>query len=304
MVSNNETPRMSRRTRTGAIMLLGLLLFLILVWRLLPLFFPAKEHAEDKQLQQAWNTFRLRNRMDTARSGAGVVPEAPAGEVIPEIKARLFFFDPNTATEQQLVSLGLPARTVKTLIKYRNKGGRFYKKEDLQKLYTLRKEDYERVLPYVRIVAMGNTGQQGATYSGASREEPGLVDLNKADAVALMRLRGIGPGYSRRILNFRDALGGFIAVEQLKEVFGFPDSTYQLLKDKFNVKAGDVRLINVNKATEEELGRHPYIGKRLAAQIIRLREGLKEIREIEQLRQTPLINEEKYRKIAPYLSTH
>jgi len=94
---------------------------------------------------------------------------------------------------------------------------------------------------------------------------------------------------------------GFLQVAQLKEVYGFPDSTYQVLKNRFIVDSSKVKKLNVNMATEAELAQHPYIGKQMARNIIILRNGLQSFENIEQLRQVPLINEEKYRKIAPYL---
>src|SRR5690606_13212332 len=99
-----------------------------------------------------------------------------------------------------------------------------------------------------------------------------------------------------------NSIGGFFKVDQLQEVYGFPDSTYQQLKHHFTVNPPDVQKIALNRATETDLAKHPYIGKRLAANIIKLRNDLKTFTDIEQLRQTPLINEEKYRKIVPYLS--
>src|SRR5690606_34034363 len=68
-------------------------------------------------------------------------------------------FDPNTADEQQLLALGLPLKTVRTLLKYRSKGGRFYSPEDLSKLYTLSKEDYNRILPYARVATTQKPAQ-------------------------------------------------------------------------------------------------------------------------------------------------
>ncbi|MBS1783775.1 MAG: helix-hairpin-helix domain-containing protein, partial [Bacteroidetes bacterium] len=58
--------------------------------------------------------------------------------------------------------------------------------------------------------------------------------------------------------------------------------------------------IRLNTATLHELKSHPYIGEKMAQHIILYRDGLGHYTEIEQLRQVPLMNEEIYRKIAPY----
>ncbi|WP_118975445.1 ComEA family DNA-binding protein [Taibaiella koreensis] len=307
MAQTTNDFRLSRRSRAGALILLGLLLAATLVWRLLPALQPPRQDAREKALQQAWTQFRKEHIIEEQRA------DKPTGSYTRyddtddgQRSVNMQFFDPNTASEEVLTGLGLPLRTARTLIKYRSKGGRFRKKDDLQKLYTLRPEDYERIAPYVRIAGEREVAggvQDRPEWKTEPAEVPsGPLELNTADAGALIALRGIGPGYSRRILSFRESLGGFIQVVQLKEVYGFPDSTYQQLKDQLTVDPGLVKKINVNLATEEELARHPYIGKKLASGIIKLRSDLGSFAEIEQLRQVPLINEEKYRKIAPYLA--
>lgn len=308
----------SRKTRTGALVLMAILLVLIVVWRLLPSIFPPKEDLAGKELQLAWNTFKKENITEVPEDehqdrqySKQYHTQYKDNDTPPQVQTHLAPFDPNTASEEELIAVGFQPRTAKTIIKYRSKGGKFRKKEDLQKLYTLSKEDYERIAPYARF---GETSEYKSDFPESKstyvENKPDYVlasktvELNGADADALLSLRGIGPAFSKRIINFRNALGGFVMVEQLKEVYGFPDSTYQQLKGKLVVDAGKARKININQATEEELSKHPYIGRKLASNIIKYRNEVKSYSEIAQLKQVPLINDEKYRKIAPYLSTH
>jgi len=303
MAPENNTFRLSRRSRAGALLLLFLILALLVVWRLLPVLFPGKQGLNDRELQLSWERFRAEQVVQEEQAAGAYTPHAYRSKEAEPAAVRLMPFDPNTATEEELLQLGLPRHTVRTLIKYRSKGGRFRQKEELQKLYTLSRADYKRIAPYVRIADGGAPRFPG--QRGADTEKPlPVVELNSADAAGLMALKGIGPGYSRRILNYRDALGGFYSVEQLREVYGFPDSTYLQLREQLTVDPAAIRKINVNTAGPEELARHPYIGRKMADNIIRLRNDLKSFDEIAQLRQVPLINEEKYRKIAPYLSAH
>ena len=81
-----------------------------------------------------------------------------------------------------------------------------------------------------------------------------------------------------------------------------PDSTVAALREKVKIDAGVVRKISVNTATLAQLSAHPYIGEKIAKGILQLREGYGgKYTSIEQLRQAPLMTEEIYRKIAPYL---
>jgi competence protein ComEA len=318
MLQQTNEWQFSRKTRTGALVLMAILLVLIVVWRLLPSIFPPKEDPAGKELQLAWNNFKKENitavpeddPRDDHQYSKQYHPQYKDEDSTPQVQVHLAPFDPNTASEEELIAVGFQPRTAKTMIKYRSKGGTFRKKEDLQKLYTLSKEDYERIAPYARFDETQDKPDFSENKSAYSENKPAYVqaiktvELNGADAETLLSLRGIGPAFSKRILNFRNALGGFIVVEQLKEVYGFPDSTYQQLKEKLIVDAGKARKMNINQATEEELGKHPYIGRKLASNIIKFRNEIKSFNEIGQLKQVPLINDEKYRKIAPYLSTH
>jgi DNA uptake protein and related DNA-binding proteins len=65
-------------------------------------------------------------------------------------EAELFAFDPNTATEAELLRLGLPKRTVKSMINFREKGGKFRRAEDLAKIYSLSEADFERIAQHAR----------------------------------------------------------------------------------------------------------------------------------------------------------
>lgn len=289
---------MPKNIRLGIIILISILVVLFVLWRLIPALYQP-EDTEEIALQQRWDTFKQNNLITISRQDDKLTAGIPSNK-------ELFTFDPNTASEKDFIKLGLPVKTVKTILKYRSKGGRFYKKEDFNKIYNLKESDYNRLLPYITIAGSTNNktsiySDSYSTYSRNTIAEVKPVYINTATADDLIRLPGIGPAYAKRIISFRDALGGFLRIEQLVEVYGFPDSTYQLLKDRFIVDISKVKKLNVNMATEQELARHLYIGKQMARNIIILRDGLGSFKNIEQLRQVPLINEEKYRKIAPYL---
>ncbi len=86
------------------------------------------------------------------------------------------------------------------------------------------------------------------------------IDINAADSAAFESLPGIGEKLSSRIIKYRDRLGGFVAVTQLQEVYGLSDSTYQIIRQRLEMKAGfKPRLIPVNAADYMLFRRHPYI---------------------------------------------
>jgi DNA uptake protein ComE-like DNA-binding protein len=99
-----------------------------------------------------------------------------------------------------------------------------------------------------------------------------MVELNSADTTRLKMLRGIGSGYAKMIVAYREKLGGFYATSQLLEVYKFPDETYQKIKHQLSVDTTLIRKIKVNEATVKELKFHPYISYYQALSIVENRE--------------------------------
>ena len=193
--------------------------------------------------------------------------------------AELFEFDPNTASESDLGRLGLPKSAVKGMLSYRNKGGVFRKKEDVQKIYTLPQDVYERVAPYMALPPdPGEAVLRPAAYHGGVSAYPSPkkfpvapVDLNRSSLEDWMTLPGIGETRGRQIINFREKLGGFLSVEQVAETSGLPDSVFQRIKPLLNPDVSEPRKININTATWKDLNAHPYCSGKQAQHIINYR---------------------------------
>jgi len=226
------------------------------------------------------------------------------------IKTELFYFDPNTITGSDWKMLGLRDKTIKTIENYRNKGGRFYKPEDLQRIYGLRGDEYERLKPYIKIESTTskvnddfvsskpkNELQPSKTY--ASRYS--VVDVNNADTTAFISLPGIGSKLAARIITFREKLGGFYSVEQIGETYGLPDSTFQKIKQWLKLDNPSVKKININTATIDEMKAHPYIKYTLANPIVTYRNEHGSFSKVEDIKKVMVVTDEIYKKVVPYL---
>lgn len=215
----------------------------------------------------------------------------------------LFPFDPNTATEEELLRLGLPKGVVTVMLRFREKGGKYRRKEDLKKIYILGEEDYLRIEPYISIA-----GQQEGTIPVVSLDIPKaydyqkntVIDINKATAEEWQQLQGVGPAFSAKIVRFREALGGFTSIEQVAETRGLPDSTFQ--KIRLQLRHSPVfRLIDINSATAETLSRHPYMDRRTAEAIVSYRQKHGTFSSTEDLRKVYALPEGWIEKMRPYL---
>lgn len=222
--------------------------------------------------------------------------------------AETFPFDPNTADARQLSRLGLKDWQIRNLLKYRDAGGEFRKPSDFARLYGLSKKDYERLLPYIQI----NEYYHEAHIAYKSPHEefhrdttlypiklvPGqTVMLNNADTAALRHVPGIGSGYARRIVNYRQRLGGFCRVEQLREIDGFPESALPY----FDLGDVNLRKLDINHLTLQQLKAHPYIGFYRAKAITDYRRLHGPLQSLQQLRLLKEFSAADIQRLEPYI---
>ena len=149
-----------------------------------------------------------------------------------------------------------------------------------------------------------NSFKHSTRTSRRSAKTDEMVELNSADTTRLKQLRGIGSGYAKMIVSYREILGGFYKAEQLLEVYKFPDETYQKIKNQLQVDTTLIRKIKVNTATVKELKAHPYISYYQALSIVENRELQVEMRYncLYDMVVDEDLKEEDILKVAPYFS--
>ena len=207
-------------------------------------------------------------------------------------RAELFPFDPNTADSTQLLRLGLAPWQVRNIYKYRAAGGIYRQPRDFAHLYGLTAGQYRRLEPYIRIsddyrpAAEAYPAEPRPAYVRDTTRyplklKPGQhVALNTADTALLKRVPGIGSGFARAIVRYRERLGGFYSTAQLMEIGNFPQSALPY----FTVDPSLCRKLNVNRLTLSQLRRHPYIGFYQAKTIIDHRRLHGPLRSLDDLR--------------------
>lgn len=223
--------------------------------------------------------------------------------------AELLAFDPNTATEADFQKMGLPKHTITSLLNYRNKGGKFKTKADVKKIYTLSETDFERIRSYIQLpdtLATAPPLVQNPTATPTPTtpvSKSFQVNINTATAADFEKLRGIGTSFANRIVKYRDALGGFARVEQLAEVYGMPDSTYQAIRAQLVCNVADVKQIALNVVTEQTF-KHPYLSPSQCRAILKYRnEQGGSFKSVDFIRTIPALDDEKRtaERIRPYL---
>jgi competence ComEA-like helix-hairpin-helix protein len=222
--------------------------------------------------------------------------------------AELFYFDPNTATASDWIKLGIKPRTAETIQKYISKGGKFYKAEDIKKIWGLSEKDADRLIPYVVIKSI----QRNLSYSNQNQIEENTkfvkkdflqkIEINSADTSQFISLPGIGSKLSKRIIAFREKLGGFYSVDQIAETYLLPDSTFQKIRPYLILNSNAIKKININAASVDEMKVHPYIRYQMANAIFQYRQQHGNFNSVEEIKKIMTVTNEFYNKVFPYLS--
>ena len=132
--------------------------------------------------------------------------------------------------------------------------------------------------------------------------KPLKLDLNSTDSADLRAVYGIGPVLSRRIIRYRNLLGGFYAMNQLSEVYGLDSLVLQRLNRKFLIKSNhQYHKLNLNTLDYRGLVRHPYLNAQQVEAILLFREQHGPFSQVQQLKEVHLIDDSTYIKLYPYL---
>ncbi|GAB4016450.1 helix-hairpin-helix domain-containing protein [Spirosoma koreense] len=238
---------------------------------------------------------------------------------------KLFRFDPNTISVADWQQLGLPRWLAERIEKYRSKGGRFRKKEDLLRIYDFPPDLYEQLEPYITLRESPSPDRFPRSKPYPSTEPyrdgdkptfperptryvserpvkpaPQAFDINTADTTQLIALKGIGSTLARRIIKFRDALGGFVSTDQFRDIYGLDSLALDELQTFGKIRSA-ARRIPVNTATVEELDRHPFLSRRQAQIIVSYREQHGAYTSAESLKPIRILDPKTIEKLAPYL---
>jgi DNA uptake protein ComE-like DNA-binding protein len=314
----------TKKERTGIIVLLSIIIILQVLPFLFPLFIHEKKYDHSafiKEMAQlkiqqedssrpAWKTdgqYETRD-FDDGRNDEHYFRQYEKN-YDNKIEGELFYFDPNTASVNDWMRLGIKEKTAQTIQKYVSKGGHFYKPEDISKIWGLHPGQVSRLLPYVRIEKQEKTFYKKDSPYAINKKRYDRektiqnIDINLSDTTAFIALPGIGSKLAQRIINFRDRLGGFYSVDQVAETFGLPDSTFQKIRSKLILNNPAVKKININTATVDELKVHPYLRYNLANVIVQYRTQHGNFTSIAGIKKIMIFTDEIYNKVAPYLST-
>lgn len=233
-------------------------------------------------------------------------------------EAESFPFDPNTADSMTLRRLGLTDFQIANIYRYRAKGGVYHRVEEFKKLYSLSVGQWNHLRPLIRIgEEFRYLADTPDAYSPAERrgrvaedrhERDSLpyprklaagqtIDLNLADTTALKRIPGIGSYYARKIVEYRNKLGGFVSLSQLEDLENLPLG----IEDFMTLEPTEPRKLRINHSTLRELNAHPYISYYQARAIVDRIRLFGPVRSMDELGMSGEFTARDLERLAPYV---
>jgi DNA uptake protein ComE-like DNA-binding protein len=298
----------NKQERNGVFVLCIIIGSLVIVKLCLPLFSSNKDKVQFITINYSSNS-----QEEKTNSTGNVMHESEKEIVNDAVSSERFVFNPNTIGAEDAQKLGLSKKLSNTLINFRNKGGKFYKPEDLKKLYGLTPKLFEELEAYILIP---NANKEYTTkfkkdtvyqksYSKPSYEKKVFIkeaiEINTADSLSIVYLKGIGPSFTKRIIKYRTLLGGFHSMNQLKEIYGMTDSLYLNLTSQIKLDKNNIAKIPINVIDVATLRKHPYFPYASAQTVINFRSKHGKLNE-QDVKSLGIFNEEKLKLILPYLS--
>lgn len=310
----NRLPFLSESARRGLLVLEWLVVLIIFgIW-----IFSSHDGGSGSSQNGASGDssyFRRRSNVDTRQHYSYSVEEEPV---------ETFPFDPNEADSTALLRLGLAPWQVRAIYRYRAKHGRYHTVEDFKRLPGMTNEMWDRLAPYVRIgkqyqyvdvpdctcpaasPAVRESSTSETTQPVVTRDtvlypekyKPGtLVDLNSADTNQLKKIPQIGSARSRKIVIYRQKLGGFVRAEQVMEACELPDEVLEW----FVVNQPRPQRLNVNKLSVQRLMQHPYITFYQARAIVEYRKAKGDLHSFDELLKLEGFTQDKVDRLRDYV---
>lgn len=221
-------------------------------------------------------------------------------------KAVIYPFNPNFITDYKGYKLGMKLEEINRLVAFRAQNKFVNSAEDFQKVTGVSDSLLNAISPFFKFPDWVNKQKNNPNYKPYAKFESAKkivqIDINEATPEDLIKLYGIGPALSERILKQKEQLGGFVSMTQMESIWGLSPEVIENLNKHFLVKSvPSVKKIKINSLSTKELAKFPYFNFTIAKEIVTFRSMNGEIKSIEDLAKINGFPSEKIGFIALYL---
>nr|WP_314898365.1 helix-hairpin-helix domain-containing protein [uncultured Flavobacterium sp.] len=264
--------KFSREQRNGILLLFGIIIVLQLIYFFVDFSVVAKNYPE----KQKW--LSLQSQIDSMKTENQA--ELP----------KMYLFNPNFITDYKGYKLGMSVEEIDRLLSFRKENKYVNSPKEFQNVTKISDSLLNAIAPYFKFPEWVNNKKEFKAYKNysnqafAKKEKIVLIDINQATQEDLIKIYGIGEAISLRILKQKESLGGFVSMEQMKDVWGLSPEVIENLNAHFKVSVlPNFKKIDVNNASLKELSQFSYFRYALAKEIVTYRSMKGDIKNIEDL---------------------
>ncbi|MES2575760.1 MAG: helix-hairpin-helix domain-containing protein [Bacteroidota bacterium] len=222
---------------------------------------------------------------------------------------KIYPFNPNFITDYKGYKLGMSVVEIDRLLAFRKQNKYVNSAEEFQNVTKVSDSLLAGIAPYFKFPDWVKNKKQSNKYENyaytafTKKEKIVVIDINQATQEDLVKINGIGDAISLRILKFKESLGGFVSMEQMKDVWGLSPEVIEKLNSHFKVSAvSNIKKIDINNASVKELSQFPYFNYSLAKQIVTFRSMNGDFKNIQDLTKIKGLSIDKANIIALYLA--
>ena len=295
---------LNKSEQRGIIILIIIILLIIIINLLLPYIIESKSETNLAKYRTDIESFL--NDQKLIRDSVNIENLQNSGEIdmaIATQKIKPFEFNPNKLPVEAWKKLGLTDQQIRTIKNYEAKGGKFKRKEDLKKIYSISDIEYKILEPYINIPSLykSNTGKIIKKKTSPKRILYKNTDINSANSDELRASLNLSPWLAKRTISYRDILGGYTNVKQLKEVYGLTDSIFNTVDRYVIIDTSNIVKIDINNIDFNKLLKHPYFDYNTTKSLFSTRNKIGSFSSIDQLKLIDGINDTTISKVKDYL---
>ena len=218
---------------------------------------------------------------------------------------KIYPFNPNFITDYKGYKLGMSVLEIDRLFAFRKENKYVNSAKEFQAVTKVSDSLLKVMAPNFKFPDWVNNKKEFKNYSNsafAKKEKIVMIDINQASQEDLIKIYGIGEALSIRILKLKESLGGFVSMEQMKEVWGLSPEVVENLNAHFKISVlPNLKKIDINNASIKELSKFPYFNYSISKKIITYRSMNGDIKNIEDLTKIIALSNDKAKIIAIYL---
>jgi DNA uptake protein ComE-like DNA-binding protein len=277
----------NKEQRIGLVVLVGLIITLQILYFLIDFSSPTIVTKQN----QKWLSMQI--EIDSATA------------ISEEMSYKIYPFNPNFITDFKGYKLGMKLEEIDRLLAFRKTNKYVNSPQEFQNITKISDSLLTAISPYFKFPDWIKNKKQYPVFEKIEypkKEKIVILDINQASKEDLIKIYGIGEGISDRILKQKEALGAFVSMEQMQDIWGLSSEVITQLDTHFKIaSAPTIKKININNASIKELIKFSYFKYPLAKEIVTYRSmnnGIKNIEDLTKIKDFPV---DKIKIIALYL---